>query len=804
MPKINYLFLSLVTTHLLYADSNESNVQSETYYEKSLQELINMETEVKVDIGSRSGKRDTLSSDAPIDVITAEQIRHSGLLQLSQVLQRYIAGFNYPSPSVKDGTDHSKPFTLRGLNPDQVLVLINGKRLHQSALIHVNNSIGRGSSSVDLNTIPIAAIERVEVLRDGAAAQYGSDAIAGVINVILKGYGQKSQLTTTYGKTNEGDGETKQVDIFHSIPLQYDGFINITGEFRESGATNRAGADPRDQYLEGDPRNNLPDPINMKYGDPDARDILLALNSEIITKDGTTFYAHGIFNKRKSHAGAVFRRSFDDRNNPNIYPDGFLPHIAAEILDYSLSLGVKDVLDNGVKWDLSYTNGYNDYHFYVHNSLNDSLGDDSPTSFDSGGSSYRQQVLNFDISKQVEFLSLAAGVEYRKENYEIYSGELSSYVLGEFSNNAGVQGFPGFLPSTEVDASRNNIGVYIDSKFNVSQSLTLELASRYEKYSDFGDTFDGKFSALYKPTDSIMFRGSLNTGFRAPSLSQSYFTSTTTEYDATTQQLSQIGTFAVSSSIARDLGAVELKPEISKHYTVGFVYQPSSNFSFSSDYFYTGIDDRILLTSNISGSVSPQVQAILDSYNVTKARYFTNAIGTETDGLDLRFNYKHLFENDLLLKSSLAYHYHTTKITQINTAPSILGDEGEAILIDTITKERVVSGQPKDTIQLYTQLSKGDYTFTFNLKRFGEFAAVLDDTLYNFDAKWVSDMEISYKLNERFNLAIGANNIFDVYPDTWGDTGSDFYSSTGVFKYPAESPFGYNGGSYYVRIEGRF
>ncbi|MBN2824840.1 MAG: TonB-dependent receptor, partial [Campylobacterales bacterium] len=325
---------------------------------------------------------------------------------------------------------------------------------------------------------------------------------------------------------------------------------------------------------------------------------------------------------------------------------------------------------------------------------------------------------------------------------------------------------------------------------------------RYENYSDFGDTFDGKFSALYKPTTSLIFRGSLNTGFRAPTLTQSYFTSTTTEYIET--RLNQIGTFAVISPVARDLGAVDLKPEISKHYTLGFVYQPSSNFSFSADYFYTAIDDRILLTSNISGDVSPQVQAILDSYNVTQARYFTNAVSTKTDGLDIRLNYKHHFKNNIMLKANLAYHYNHTKITQINTAPSILGAAGEDILIDTITKERITSGQPKDSIGLYTQLSYEAYTFTLNLKRFGEFAAVLENNLYHFDPKWVTDMELSYKINDTFSVALGAKNLFDVYPDTWGNTGSDFYSSNGVFKYPVESPFGFNGGSYYVKIEGRF
>jgi iron complex outermembrane receptor protein len=522
----------------------------------------------------------------------------------------------------------------------------------------------------------------------------------------------------------------------------------------------------------------------------------------MISQNGTTFYAHGIFNKRESEAGAIFRFPVGDRNNPVLYPDGFLPHIAPKILDYSLSLGIKDRLQNGIKWDLSYTNGYNNFHFYVHNTHNDSLGDSSPTSFDSGGSSYRQQVINLDFSKSFELLTLAGGIEYRKEHYTIYKGEPDSYRLGEFSNNAGAQGFPGFLPCNEVDAHRENVGLYVDAKFNPSPNLTLEAASRFEHYSDFGNTFDGKFSALYRPTPSLMFRGSFNTGFRAPSLSQSYFTSTTAEY--VVNGLDRIGSFAVNNPVARDLGVADLKPEISQHYTFGFVYQPSSNLSLSADYFYNTIDDRILLTGNISGSISPQLQAILNSYNVTRARYFTNAIDTQTDGVDVRLNYHHKLDNNLLLKTNLAYHYNSTQITHINAAPSIFGEAGGGILLDTPTRERIISGQPKHTFALYTQLTQGDWALGFNLKRFGEYASVLGEDLYRFDAKWVSDVEFSYQINERFKLSVGAKNLFDVYPDRWGDTGSDFYSTQGSFPYPLESPFGYNGRSYHVRIEGRF
>jgi len=681
-------------------------------------------------------------------------------------------------------------------------VLINGKRLHQSSLLNVNNSIGRGTSSVDLNTIPIASIERVEVLRDGAAAQYGSDAIAGVINVILKGYGHDNEATVSYGKRKLNDGETKQPDIFYSIPLKYDGFFNITGEFRDKAQTNRAGADSRDQYPGGDPRNDLPDPVNMHYGDTDTKDMLLMLNREVVTKMGMTLYMHGLYNDRDSEAAAFVRRPVDPRNNTNIYPDGFLPIIAPEIKDYSFSVGAKDILKNSVKWDLSYTHGFNDYHFFVNDSLNHSLGDASQTSFDSGGTSYRQEVANLNISKKFDSLFLAAGVEYRKENYRIYAGEEASYSMGGSSTIAGAQGFPGFQPSNVVDANRNNFGAYVDANYELNKKLTFGLASRYENYSDFGSNIDGKLSVTYKPVESVLFRSNVSSGFRAPSLTQSYYTSTTTAKIGV--DFYEAGTFAVNHDVARALGAVDLKPEKSKHLSAGIVYSPNSNFSFSADVFYTAIDDRIMLSSNIKGSVSADVQTILDAHNVSVARFFTNAISTETTGVDLRLKYRHKFKNSSILKSILSYHADKTIITGVNTAPSILGTNGEDIIVDDLTRRTIESGQPQDNIQLYNQLKYHDFTYLLNINRYGGYESVWGSTAFDFKKKWVVDMEASYSFKKRFTIAFGAENIFDMYPDKWGDTGSAFGDENGIIPYSQYSPFGYNGAFYYTRLSVKF
>ncbi|MFK5891594.1 MAG: TonB-dependent receptor [Pseudomonadota bacterium] len=791
-----FFLVSLSNTVL--AQHKEALGQTEELYEKPLSELLNVETELKAEIGSRSGDRDLLASDVPIDVVTAEQIRQTGFTELSKILQRFIPGFNFPRPSISDGSDHARPFTLRGMNPDQVLVLVNGKRLHQSSLLNINSSIGRGTSSVDLNTIPITSIERVEVLRDGAAAQYGSDAIAGVINIILKGFGHKNEITATYGETKEGDGAVKQTDLFYSIPLNYDGFFNISAEYRNREQTNRAGVDTRDQYPSGDPKNDYDDPLNTHYGDADTIDGLMSLNSEMITENGLTFYLHGLYDNRDSEAGAFFRRSFDSRNNINIYPDGFLPMIAADIEDYSFSVGSKGLLSNSIKWDMSYTYGYNEYAFSVFDSLNDSLGDDSPTSFDSGKTNYRQHIVNLDLSKKIKDWDLAGGFEFRNENYQIHQGEEASYILGDESDNAGAQGFPGFQPDNEVDASRDNLAAYIDSKYHLNKNTNIGLAARYENYSDFGSTFDGKLSLSYKPVSSVLLRTSASTGFRAPSLSQSYYTSTTTGRSG--DDLFQTGTFAVDDPVSIALGAVDLEPEESSHFTAGFVFQPTSSLSFSSDYFYTEIDDRIMLTGNIKGSISQEVSDILNENGVSRARYFTNAISTKTQGLDLRLNYKYQFNNRSMLKTGISYHYNRTEVTGINTAPSILGESGQDILVDELTVVTLEHGQPKDNIKIYTQYLYEKYTTVVNLNRFGSYKSVFGPTAYDFGAKWTTDVELSYQVSDKFNMAIGAQNLFDEYPDKWGETITSIAGPDGIIQYSQYSPFGYNGAFYYLRM----
>ncbi len=782
MKKLVALLAALLVSPPLLAQ-DKSLREANDYYLKPLDELMRIETQAKAEVGSRSGQRDALEAEVPIDLITSAQLESSGYTELGKALTKLLPGFNFPRPTLTDGTDHARPFTLRGLNPDQVLVLINGKRLHQSSLLNINGSVGRGTSGVDINTIPLRAIDRIEVLRDGAAAQYGSDAIAGIVNIILKGYGHDSRVTTTYGRTSQGDGIMRQADIFYSLPLKNDGFVNVTAEARDRGPSNRAGGDSRDNYR-----------INHLLGDADTQDGLFAFNAEMPGND-LTFYGHGTLDRRQSSAGALYRLANDARNNPAIYPSGFLPLIEPKISDYSASVGAKGVTSTNVSWDLSYTRGRNDFHFYVANSHNDSLGNNSPTAFDSGATAYSQDVFNLNLVKKIGDLNLAGGAEYRQEGYQIKRGEEASYALGTASNVAGAQGFPGFQPQNEVDAKRRNRAFYVDARYDFSRTLTVEGAIRYENYSDFDDNLDKKLALAYRPHEDFLIRASASTGFRAPSLSQSYYTATVSaQYE--TDRIIQAGTFGVYHPVAIALGAQPLKPEKSTHHSLGVVFQPTGDIALSADYFDTAIDDRIMITGNISQAVSSEVKAILDRYGVQYARYFTNAVATRTHGLDLRLNFKHSFENDGKLKLVAAYHRDKTNITEIYPLASILGNQTQAAVINDSTRAWIETVQPRDVFKLWTQYEAGKYRTTLNLNRFGSYAYTSTD----FGPNWTADVDLAFQLTKRVEFAVGGENIFGAMPDKWGITGQAFTSGDGVMQYSQTTPFGYNGAFYYVRL----
>lgn len=789
----------LALVQIVMADTGRID---EGWYDLELGSLLEVRTPPKAQVGSRHGLRSVKNTVVPVDVYIAEQLLATGEIELARALAALVPGFNYPRPSIADGTDHAPPFTLRTLQPDQVLVLVNGKRLHQGSLLHNNGTIGRGSSGTDLNSIALLAVERVEILRDGAAAQYGSDAIAGIVNIILKGYGQSHQGLYQWGRTHQRDGVARHVEMLAAIQLPDDGFANLVLSRRDRESTNRANPAAQDNGR-----------TRQQFGDAKALDDSLVFNAELPRADNL-LYAHGHYNRRKGSSAAFYRYAGDLRNLPQFYPDGFLPRIEPRIRDYSATLGIKGVLDNGANWDLSFTRGENDFHFYVHNSLNHSLGDKSPRNFDSGSTRITQDTLNFDFNQRFGKHSLTAGYELRREQYRIRAGELASYQLGP--NSAviqgslgpielwfpGAQGFGGFSPDNAVHARRLSQALYLDFKYVPTAGLTLGAAARGEHYSDFGSTLNGKLALHYQRVRQWQFRSSLSSGFRAPSLSQANFSSTSMVSGS--QGIIQSGNFGVDHPVARALGARDLKPEKSLHFTLGTVWQPVDNLSLSADWFVTEIRDRIMATGYIEADTVPQVKDILQQYAVGSAVYFTNAVGTRTQGYDLRLDYQYELDNGHQWQLQAALQQAKTRINRINTAPGVLSVDMNALVLDRFARITLEQGQPRTSFNLWGQYRTPAWALNLGLRRHGSYASTYNDQKVRFAERWVLDPQLSFNLGARASLAVGASNLLNSRPKQWGATDDSLHGKSKPIAYSQYAPYGYNGRSWYLRLSARF
>ncbi|MGH8309917.1 MAG: TonB-dependent receptor plug domain-containing protein, partial [Steroidobacteraceae bacterium] len=494
--------------------------------------------------GTRVQDRSRLDTLAPVDVLTSEALASQASTELAEALSTIAPSLNFPRPSITDGTDHIRPATLRGLAPDQALVLVNSKRRHQSALVNVNGSIGRGSAAVDLNAIPLAAIERVEVLRDGASAQYGSDAIAGVINIRLREardggaaavtFGEyESDVDTARGSRSENDGSTLTASVWSGLALGEEGFLTLTGEYRDRDPTSRGDLDPRVASLVPPeaPR------VTSRYGDAQVEDITFYANAGVPLNNDWEVYGWAGLQQRDGESAAFPRLRNNANNVLTIYPNGFLPLITTDIQDVTAAWGLRGPIGT---WDadVSLVYGLNDLEYGVENSINGTLGATSPTSFDAGGFDYDQLVLNFGLVRGFDWggaapANVAVGLEARQESYSITAGELASYVnggMGAPGSAPGAQGFPGFQPSNEVDEDRTAVGLYADVETQVTERFLGSIAVRVEDYSDFGSNVTGKVSGRYDFTEGFALRSTVSTGFRAPGLQQAFFTSTATNF----------------------------------------------------------------------------------------------------------------------------------------------------------------------------------------------------------------------------------------------------------------------------------
>jgi iron complex outermembrane receptor protein len=798
-------------------------------------------------LGTRGEERTVISAPVPIDVLSSVEIRQMGRVETAQAIQAVAPSFNFPRTSVADGTDHIRPATLRGLAPDQTLVLLNGKRRHTSALVNVNGTIGRGSAAVDLNAIPASMIERVEILRDGAAAQYGSDAIAGVLNIVLK-RNAPGEITstigqhfTTYnrpdaspqpsiiaGERKARDGELLQVTANRGFAFGSSGYIFVGAELRDRSETNRSLPDPRTQYFAGDARNNLPPRINHRQGDGYMHDLGGFFNGGNSTTKfgGLDFYAFGGLAKRYGDAAGFWRRPLDDRTVRQIYPDGFLPVIQSDIWDGSAALGAKGTAF-GWQWDLSNTYGTNSFAFTIANSANVSIGPSSKTRFDAGTLAFGQNSTNLDILREIVApwrapLKIAFGGEFRNENYKIEQGEPDSYRDGgvpvlnpdgtpKLDANGrpvlaalGAQVFPGFRPSDEVDASRHNLAGYIDLESNLAPALLVSVAGRYEDYSDFGSTTNGKVAARFEVTRKLALRGAASTGFRAPSLHQQYFSSTATNFIAGVPF--DVRTFPVRTQEAQILGARPLTPEKSRNLSAGFAFEPTRSLSLTVDQYRITIDDRIVFSENFTG---PAVQALFQQQGltgVTGGRFFTNAIDTRTSGVDVVANYGRRLNDGAIVRLTAGYNQSKTKVTRVSSTPPALAAFQEA-LFGRVERSRIEIGQPRDNLLLSGSYDWKQVGLVLRTRRYGEVTSygttpTLDQT---FSARWITDIAGSYTLLRQLRVTLGIDNLADVYPDrnnNPGDyrTNSCGNANCGIFPYSGITPFGFNGRFVYARL----
>ncbi|WP_332656117.1 TonB-dependent receptor plug domain-containing protein [Brevundimonas sp.] len=771
--------------------------------------------------GTRVADRTRLTTIAPVDVIPAEALERQGTTELAQALSNLVPSMSFSRPSITDGTDSIRPATLRGLSPDQTLVLVNGARRHASALVNVNGSIGRGSAAVDLNAIPSVAIERVEVLREGASAQYGSDAIAGVINLRLREAREGGGMITTVGEYNtnfataripegrtEKDGRTITVAGWQGLPLGEDGFLTVSAEYRDRNPTSRGDLDPRLA-----PR---PARITSRYGDPDTRDATLYLNAGLPMDNGFELYGFSGFQHRLAESAATPRTFNNPNNDPAVYPDGFLPIIAPTADDLSAGAGVRGEIA-GFDMDLNLVYGRNEIDYRVEDSINGSLVPNSPTSFDAGGLEYDQFVLGLDFVRRYEVglfepLNVAFGVEARREHFEIFAGELASFqfVPGRPGAGAGAQGFIGFRPSNEVDESRDSVGLYLDLDARLTEQLNISGAVRFENFSDFGSATTGKIAARYDVTDNLAFRGAVSTGFRAPGLQQSFFTATSINFIVIggVSTPVEVTTFPATDPVAQALGARPLDAEESTNYSFGAVFHRGP-FELTVDAYQIDITDRIVLSENLLGSPTgnPTAVAIFNLLNppgsggsVGGARFFVNGVDTTTKGVDIVGRYRLAYSDAGRLDFTLAANFNSTDVTRVPTIPTGVPIPNPPALFNRINVLTLEEGTPHDKLVFSTDLTQGDFAGTLRLQRFSDVLHPFSNTDPAFDVhtgdKTLVDLEGRYQITQNVDLAVGVNNLFDEYPDFTPAT----VNSNGALAFSNYSPFGFNGRFLYGRV----
>ncbi|PJJ08832.1 iron complex outermembrane receptor protein [Flavobacterium sp. 1] len=794
-------------------------------------------------VGSRNAKRTVVNSAVPIDVISMKDVTtQSGKIEINELLQYVAPSFNANKQSGSDGADHVDPASLRGMGPDQTLVLINGKRRHQSSLINLFGTRGRGNTGTDLNAIPASSIKRIEILRDGAAAQYGSDAIAGVINIVTNDnvneftgavtYGafntdakgdfpvgtantkdyrlDQNGNGNTFGKNKAFDGGSVKIGANYGTTIgTKGGFVNVTGEFLNKNKTLRPGFDFR-----------------KGFGEAEIQGVNLFVNLAIPISEKTQFYAFGGSNFRDTDAYA-FTRNDGERVVESIYPGGYTPRITSKINDNSIAAGIRTETTGGWKWDLSNTLGKNKFHYDIKGTINASLEENSPREFDAGGHSLLQNTTNLDVSKNygdiLSGLNVAFGTEFRVEQFEIFAGEEGSYatydtngkpitdpttqsapidpISGE-ARPGGSQGFPGYSPLNEVNKNRTNFSLYSDAELDVTEAFMVSGAVRFENYSDFGSTLNGKLASRLKINSHINLRGSVSTGFRAPSLAQIYYNLRFTNFSSA--GATEVLLAPNDSEITKAFGIQKLNEEKAVNASLGFTAN-YGDFTATVDGYLINVKDRIVLTGYFDASQL--------GMNVDKAQFFVNGVDTKTTGLDVVLSWKKII-NKNRFSAALVGNINDMKIDKVKN-----GDLDEKTFFGERDKAFLLASAPPSKFGLNLNYGRKWFDAGLAFTRFSEvklldyqmdedpedyrtspneteaqiFANQKTAATDTYGAKIVTDLTLGFKLSKSLKLSVGANNLLNIYPDQQ----DDWVEAGGYWD---AVQMGFNGAYYYTRL----
>lgn len=779
-------------------------------------------------IGSRARPRTDVNRPVPVDIVSSKELENTGQVDLAQMAQFTSPSFNSAKNGINGVANFADPASLRGMSPDQSLVLINGKRRHQFSAINNNVTVGKGTVVTDLNSIPSIAIDHIEILRDGAAAQYGSDAIAGIMNLSLKKNTHSGTFKTQLGTTQKGDGSTVLLALNYGFGLgKKESYLNVSLQYQYTTATDRT--DPYTGIIYN--KNRVKDdsirnakgvwPTNKpayvtKYGSNQTKAYQAFINASYPLNKNWHAYSFGGFSRKDILAYGFFRNAdpTDANSNPAIFPDGYAPELPGKTGDYALFVGINKQSISGWNIDISTGYGLNYLDLFANNTTNPSMGAASPTNFYVGRSVFAQNTSEVNCSKNYDkawgtkSINLAFGSQFRIDNFKLREGDAASYTVGALaaSNNKapGSSGRPGIALTDRVNESRNNIGVYVDAESDITEKLLVALAGRYEHYSDFGNNLSGKLATRFKLTHNFAVRASINRGFRAPSLQQIFNNQTTSTVQAgVIRQTKQLRS---DDPRLKQIGIDNPKPELSWNYNVGITAKMANKLLFTVDAYQIDVTDRIIISEQlaITNAIPALLAAFPTSSGIQEITFFTNHINTRTQGIDFVTSFKHQCTPKQSLNANIAFTFNRTTIASEKPTPSLLqaGATNKVKLIDTISISLIETSQPRNKILVSAGYQFSKCNITAKATYFGkvtawEKPAMLAHRSQTFAGKTLIDATASYDLTKKLLITIGANNIFNVYPDKNFSTYGSYFSGQIPYTRNANQ-FGFNGSYYYI------